>query len=308
MAVGLHYKMNKDSKVLIIGYGSIGKKHFTILNRLILKKNIYIFSNRKIKKKNFINKNELKRINPDYLIICSKTSDHFKDIKMIEKNFKNKKVLIEKPIFHKYFNLPLKKNKYFVNYQLRFHPIIQKLKMLVNKSDKKLNLQINCNSYLPNWRKKSYRMSYSSDKKYGGGVLLDLSHEIDYFLWLFSKAKILYWQKTNISNLNIKSNDLGVIAGKFSTNGYFSINLSYFSKIERRDIYLDTNNYSFYGNFIKNYYKINTVKKTKTKYIKIDQLKLIQNVHKKILNNNFKDICTVEEGLKTLKFIEKLKN
>ena len=53
MAVGLHYKMNKDSTVLIIGYGSIGKKHFTILNRLILKKNIYIFSNKKIKKKKF---------------------------------------------------------------------------------------------------------------------------------------------------------------------------------------------------------------------------------------------------------------
>ena len=42
-----------------------------------------------------------------------------------------------------------------------------------------------CGSYLPSWRKNIiYNKSYSSDKKKGGGVLLDLSHEIDYITWI----------------------------------------------------------------------------------------------------------------------------
>ena len=39
--------------------------------------------------------------------------------------------------------------------------------------------------FLPDWRKNiAYSKSYSSIKKQGGGVLLDLSHELDYATYL----------------------------------------------------------------------------------------------------------------------------
>merc|ERR1711966_322651 len=72
--------------------------------------------------------------NPDYILVCSKTFQHFQDIKLIEKISKNKIVLVEKPLFHKSIKLSLKKNKYYVGYNLRFHPVI---KFLKNKLKKK---------------------------------------------------------------------------------------------------------------------------------------------------------------------------
>ena len=46
-------------------------------------------------------------------------------------------------------------------------------------------------SYLPSWRKTvDYTKSYSAFPNRGGGVLLDLSHEIDYLKWLFKDLNI----------------------------------------------------------------------------------------------------------------------
>jgi len=48
---------------------------------------------------------QIKKINSDYIIICSRTADHFKHIGYIEKYFSNKIILVEKPLFHKYKNI-----------------------------------------------------------------------------------------------------------------------------------------------------------------------------------------------------------
>ena len=46
-----------------------------------------------------------------------------------------------------------------------------------------------------NWRpKQDYHTSYSAYKNKGGGVLLDLSHELDYATWIFGSLKPQYSQ------------------------------------------------------------------------------------------------------------------
>ena len=55
-----------------------------------------------------------------------------------------------------------------------------------NKLGTSLFSKINCSSYLPDWRPmQDYRRTVSSSSSYGGGVLLELSHEIDYANWFF---------------------------------------------------------------------------------------------------------------------------
>ena len=60
---------------------------------------------------------------------------HLNDLKLIEKNFKKINVLIEKPLFDKYeeINISSLKNRYFVGYNLRFHPVIDHIKNLHQK-------------------------------------------------------------------------------------------------------------------------------------------------------------------------------
>ena len=106
--------MNKS--VLISGYGSIGRKHANILSRIVKKKNITILTGQKIS--NFRTIKTLKasnEIDPKYIIICNPTSDHIKKIKFIEKNYKNKFVLIEKPLFSKPEKIKVTKNFLYFN-------------------------------------------------------------------------------------------------------------------------------------------------------------------------------------------------
>ena len=90
-------------KVAIIGFGSIGKKHFEIFKRYKLAKKIYIISSQNLKfnEKNIylINIKKTIEINPDYFVISTKTSNHVKYIKFIEINFKKKYILVEKPFY-----------------------------------------------------------------------------------------------------------------------------------------------------------------------------------------------------------------
>ena len=74
---------------------------------------------------------------------------------------------------------------------------------------------------------------------------MDLSHELDYILWIFKKFKVNYFYNNKVSNLKINSDDLCVISGKFKNKGSIQINLSYFSKIEKREIQVDTEKFSF---------------------------------------------------------------
>ena len=115
--------MNKS--VLISGYGSIGRRHVNILSKLVKKKNITILTNQKLSSFRTIKTLEsLNEVDPHYIVICNPTSDHLNRIKFIEKNYKNKLVLIEKPLFAKPNKINIKRNKYFVGYNLRFNPII----------------------------------------------------------------------------------------------------------------------------------------------------------------------------------------
>ena len=175
-------------KVLIIGYGSAGKRHSKILNNEKKIKKIFIKTKQNLKssKKIFFVKN-IKNINPDVIVICSETSKHHYHCKLVEKKFNKKIVLVEKPIFNKFIKFIAKKNKFFITYNLRFHPILKYLKLKIIKN-KIFYIEAETSSYLPFWRKNSdYQKSYSAFASKGGGTLLDLSHEIDYVMWLEPK-------------------------------------------------------------------------------------------------------------------------
>ena len=161
-------------KVLIIGYGSIGRKHAQLLKRFKNIKDIFIFSNQKdIGFKKIRKISEVKKIQPDYIIISSRTSEHYKNLLYIERNLKNKIILVEKPLFNKFKKLNIKNNKVFIGYNLRFHPVLKYIKKYI-RNKKIIFVNIKCSSRLPSWRKNiDYINSNSAKKSFGGGALLD---------------------------------------------------------------------------------------------------------------------------------------
>ena len=295
-------------KVLILGLGSIGLRHARILNKFKNVCKIFVFTKRKsygYSKLKYLK--EIKSIDPDYILICSKTSDHFKHLSFVEKKMANKTILVEKPLFDKSRSLKIKRNKIVVGYNLRYHPIIEFLKKKI-RNKKIFSIYIFCSSYLPNWRKfRNYKSSYSSSKKSGGGALLDLSHELDYIQWLFGEiSKIEYVKVKKISNLKITSDDYVNIIGKIR-NISFSINLNYFTKNDQRTIIIDGNNLSIEADLIKN--TVNIIENGKKKLIKynVGQHSTYESLHSNLLKNNFKTACYFREGAELMTLIDKIK-
>lgn len=295
-------------KILIIGYGSIGEKHYKILKKLDFKSEILVFTNRKNTRVNSTNNiNDLLNFNPNYIFVCSETSKHLNDVRFIDKSFKNKIVLIEKPVFHKNVKNKFKNNLYLVGYNLRFHPVLAFIKKILKKKNI-FSVNIRCSSYLPEWRpNKDYRKSYSSNKKKGGGVLLDLSHELDYLQWLFGKiTKINRFKVDKISKLKINVKDFALITGKINTI-HFYINMNFFSRVNERSITIDAKDYSIKGDLLN--FKVYLYDKKKTIFnLKKKNLITYLLQDKNILSKNFNNFCFLKEGLALIKLIKKIDN
>ena len=127
-------------------------------------------------------------------------------------------------------------------------------------------IDVNCSSYLPNWRKgTNYSGSVSSLKKLGGGVLLELSHEIDYLLWFFKKVKILNVFNKKISNLKINTDDILLLNGYIKKKTIVTLSINFFSRINRREIFVDGKNFSLKANILNNTISILEGEKKKKK-------------------------------------------
>ena len=295
-----------NKKVLIIGYGSIGTKHSHILSRIVGKKNIFIFSKNKshtFNKVDFLDEKLQKYI--DYIIISSKTSDHLKHLKLVDNIFLNKKVLIEKPLYKYVIKLNFINNKYYVAYNLRYHPGFNDLSKLIKKKNV-LNINIQCLSDINKWKNFSRHNNYNLKKNLGGGVHLDLSHEIDYLIWSFGKIKKYNYLLKKLSSSTIDSFDLLNLNGILENGGVFHLSLNYFSKIEKRELHVDCGDISFLLNFIENTLQINN-KKNNDKIIRYkfkmnDSFKLM---HLDILKNNKPIACSLLDANQILKLFAK---
>ncbi|MDB3959278.1 Gfo/Idh/MocA family oxidoreductase [Candidatus Pelagibacter sp.] len=295
-------------RILIIGYGSAGQRHARVLSSKFKVESIYIKTKQNFKnKKKIIFVKTINNLNPDLIVVANETAKHYKTCLDIEKNFKKKLIVVEKPLFHKFYDFKPKKNKYYVAYNLRYHPILRFIKNKFN-NEEPFYIEAESSSYLPSWRKNiDYRNSYSSDRLKGGGAVLDLSHEIDYLFWLFKGLKLKRIIKKKISNLKIRSEDFSLILGNFKKNEIVKIKLTYFNMLARRVLNVCfKNNTQIYADLLSSKLEIFSDKKKKiVRFKKFTQDESTKDFYKDLILGKNKIACTLNEGLNLLKKIKK---
>lgn len=294
---------------LIIGLGSIGFKHVKALLFNDIKKiyalrsgEIYTHHNDVI---NITNWNEVPK-DLDFVIISNPTSKHYESItRAVELN---KPIFIEKPPLmnldgvESLISIISKKSiKTYVAFNLRFHPIIHWIKTNI-KIESVLEAQIYCGSYLPNWRDSDYRESYSASSKMGGGVHLDLIHELDYLIWIFGNPIKIKSSFRKISKLEIDSVDSACYNAEYkSFNAHILLN--YFRRDSKRSIEIVFETETWHADLIKG-----TIKNEKGEllYKTEEDLQFTYNEQMKYFLKNIKEDSTLmnslPEALLTLKY------
>ena len=97
--------------------------------------------------------------------------------------------------------------------------------------------QIEAGQYLPQWRKGiDYRKCYSADRQRGGGVGLDLSHEIDSMRYLFGDPASWKIYRTKVSDLEINSDDVFEGLYFYKNNFICNVHLDYLQARKKRSI------------------------------------------------------------------------
>ncbi len=236
-------------KILIIGLGSIGKKHVNVLKSILHEVEIFALrSDRNAESyldvKDIYSLNEIESVKIDFAIISNPTADHKKSIaELLPFGFP---LFIEKPIsssidIENLINLIFNKGiSTYVACNLRFLDCITFVKdKLSQKYSKKINeVNVYCGSYLPDWRPNTdFRKTYSAIAELGGGVHIDLIHELDYIYWLFDAPKEVRRNFKSQSSLAISSFDY---ANYLLDYEEFCVNviLNYYRKDSKRSLEL----------------------------------------------------------------------
>jgi len=211
-------------KILIVGLGSIGKRHLKVVRSNFPEISIVALRRNHSDTEeinalglhdSFTSMDEVLTSKPQVAIITNPSTKHLAVAKILANAGIH--LLIEKPISNSTYGVEQlidicmkKKVVLLTGYNLRYLPSLINFReqIIQNKIGKIFLVQSEVGQYLPSWRPGSdYRKTVSAQKSLGGGVLTELSHEIDYMHWIFGPVK---WVKSHVSkqsNLEIDVED-----------------------------------------------------------------------------------------------------
>lgn len=299
-------------KILLVGLGSIGKKHVNSIHMLDPDAEIFALRSEKDSQIypgviNIFNLSEIRSNDIDFAIIANPTSEHKKVLsQLVDFGFP---LFIEKPLYstldiEEYVNIVRTKGILsYVACNLRFLDCLKFVKTRVNsKEGIKLNeVNVYCGSYLPEWRPETdFRKTYSTIPELGGGVHLDLIHEIDYVYWIFGSPIKATRNFRSQSNLSIPSYDYANYLLDY--DGFCaSIILNYYRRENKRSLELVFEDETWNIDLLKNQVNCNDniifnseQRITDTYY---DQMKYFI----KCINTNIDSFNTVSDAFNVLK-------
>ena len=222
-------------KVLIVGFGSIGQRHLRLIRESLPSAEIMIFRHQPTasipKWANFVacSIDEVRRFSPEVAVIANPAPFHL-EISTVLANL-GCHLLIEKPIsdtsvgvFELIKSCRAANIICQVGYNMRYSQSLLQFREFINAELIGQPLAVRCEvgQYLPSWRPETdYTKGVSANRRLGGGVLLELSHELDYLRWIFGEVDWVSGWVGNVGNLVVDVEDTAhlTFSCRFSGSG-----------------------------------------------------------------------------------------
>jgi len=232
-------------KILLVGLGSIGRRHLQNLSALGIRQLAVVTKNRCQLPLDalppFLSFEHLEPAlawRPDAVFVCNPTALHLETA--IEAARAGCHLFLEKPLSHTLEGLDelaelVEKQglNVQVGFQLRFHPVFQKIKKAVQRGDigRVVSAQAHWGEYLPGWHPwEDYRAGYSAREDLGGGVVLTLCHPFDYLRWMLGEMEVVSAVGGQLSDLETDTEDVALVSLRFENGAVGSVYLDYVSK------------------------------------------------------------------------------
>ena len=233
-------------KILIAGLGSIGRRHLRNLVALG-EKDIILYRT----KKSTLPDEELagfpvetdltealRKHRPEAVIVSNPTAFHM-DV-AIPAARAGCAILLEKPISDDLSHVEQLREaaaqnggRILVGFQFRYHPTLNKARELIQAGalGRILSVHAYWGEYLPNWHPwEDYRQSYAGRAELGGGVILTLTHPLDYLRYLLGEVDSVWCFNERVSPLELNVEDVAEIGLKFVGGAIGGVHLNYFQR------------------------------------------------------------------------------
>jgi predicted dehydrogenase len=237
-------------RILVAGFGSIGKRHVRNLRTLApIEVIAYRVGGEPLPPEfqgdwitETVDLDEALARGPVAALVCSPPSHLMKVALPIAQAGCH--LFIEKPLSHTMDGVAelvsLVKEKNLVSlmgYNLRYHPGLQLVKSLIDdrRIGRVVSLRVQVGQYLPDWHPwEDYRKGYSARQDLGGGVITDLIHEIDYVRWLGGNVRRVACFADHVSHLEIDTEDVAEILLDFESGAIGSVHVDYVQRVPTR--------------------------------------------------------------------------
>lgn len=208
-------------RILVIGVGSIGKRHLRLARDLFPHAEIAVLRHRlnhvvpEFADRSFSTVDEALAFSPQMAVIANPATLHLPTAMPFAKAGVH--LLIEKPLSVSVEGVREllaacreTDARLITGYNLRYLPSLQKFKAMLDGEaiGPVWSVRTEIGQYLPSWRPDSeYRQGVSAQRALGGGALLELSHELDYLIWIFGGVDWVQASLSRQSDLEIDVED-----------------------------------------------------------------------------------------------------
>lgn len=227
-------------RILLVGLGSIGRRHLGNIRALEPDAHIVVLRHARGTEGTpagadavVYRLEDALASRPDVAFVCGPTSTHVETGVALARAGAH--VFIEKPLAADAAGAAAlvdaardAQRALVVGYNLRFLASLRALRraLLDGEIGRPMSVRAEVGQYLPDWRPGTdYRASNSARALLGGGVELELSHEIDYVRWLLGDASSVDAVLARTSDLEIDVDDTAEIILRFPSGAIASVHL-----------------------------------------------------------------------------------
>ena len=240
----------EDLNILVVGTGSIGTRH--IKNLLSFNISVSAYSYRAERAGPLAKKYGIRVFpsiesafdsEPDAVIICNRTDLHMETALSAAR--RGMHIFIEKPLSNSLEGINelrrlVESKSLFVEVgcMMRFNPGLRTIQELLERGEigKPYFARVCVGQYLPAWSpEQDYNQSYRAKSDYGGGVLFELIHELDYLYWWFGPVSDVSAFLDRVSDLEIETEDIAQILLRFGSGLVAQVEMDYLSPFFRRN-------------------------------------------------------------------------